>query len=68
MDFGKNLRKARENAQMTQVELAKNAGVSQSTLAQIERGSKPLSLPLAVELTKILGVTVAWLVGESQED
>ena len=54
MSIGDNLKKKREEAGMTQVELAKRVGVSFPMISQIERGTKSLSLPLAKAVTEVL--------------
>lgn len=38
--IGPTIRKARENSEMTQAELARNAGVSISYISMIERGER----------------------------
>lgn len=53
-NIGENVRLHRENAKLTQDELSAMIGVNRSMLAQIERGSKSLSLPLAVDLAEAL--------------
>lgn len=59
-----NTRKA---AGMTQSQLAAKAGLSQSTVAQIETG-RNLGTKFAVELAQALGVTVDWLLTGMQSD
>ena len=51
----------RERRQLTQTELAKNANVSQSTIAQIESGRKDPSLSTLIKLAKALDCHVAVL-------
>lgn len=58
MSIGENVRLHRENAKLTQDELSAMIGVSRSMLAQIERGSKSLSLPLAVDLAEALNCQI----------
>jgi putative transcriptional regulator len=54
-----NLRTARRLKDITQVELAKLAGVDQTTISDIERGkSKNPSLETARKIADALGVTV----------
>ncbi|MDD6489156.1 MAG: helix-turn-helix transcriptional regulator [Clostridia bacterium] len=45
--IGKNLQDLRKKAGYTQEELAEKVGIGRSMLAQIERGTKTISLPLA---------------------
>lgn len=66
MNYGENLRKARENAQLTQEKLADRVGIARSMVAQIERGTKNMTLSLAAQIAKELGVTVAFLAGEEE--
>ena len=51
----------RQRRNLTQVELGKAANVSQSTIAQIERGSKEPSLTTLTKLAKALDVHLAVL-------
>ena len=50
------LKDLRENANLTQVELAEKAGVTQSTIAMIENGTNKPRVPLAKRLGEILNV------------
>lgn len=58
MNIGENTKKIRLEAGLTQEELAKKVGVGRSMLAQIERGTKTLSLPLAIDLADALECSV----------
>ena len=51
----------RERRNLTQVELAKTADVSQSTIAQIESGRKDPSLSTLIKLAKALDCHIAIL-------
>ena len=53
--FGIRLRKAREQKSLTQVELAKNLGISQSAVAQWELGRSFPAPAMASRLQKLLG-------------
>lgn len=58
-DFGKRLKEARKTAKLTQVQLAKAAGIGQSTLAELEKtgyGSARVA-----NLAEACGVSVMWL-------
>lgn len=55
------LRKRRD---MTQIELAKKAKLSQSTIAQIEKGKKDPSMATVQNLAKALDVHIAVLFAE----
>lgn len=54
MSIGENLKRIRESRNITQVELAETVGVASPMICQIERGSRALSLPLALEIAKVL--------------
>ena len=58
MNIGENVKAKRKAAGLSQPELAKLVNVSTSMICQIERGSKTLTLPLAVELADILSCDV----------
>ena len=64
--FGVRLKQARKDANLTQKELARKAGISQTTISDIEgeRNASSSEIPL---LASILGVEALWLqlgVGE----
>lgn len=54
MSIGENIKRLRESCNLTQSELAELVGVTQSMIAQVERGSKTLSVPLGQEIAKAL--------------
>lgn len=54
--IGKNLKKLRQEKQLTQAELAKKAGINTNYYARIERGEETPSLDTLKKLTKILKV------------
>ena len=56
------LKREREKKKLSQAELARLTGVSQSMIAQIERGTKQLSCPLAKDIAKALGIDAAVFV------
>jgi XRE family transcriptional regulator, fatty acid utilization regulator len=53
---GVRLRGLRETRAMTQVDLARALEISPSYLNQIEHGSRPLTVPVLLRLTEVLGV------------
>ena len=59
--LGQNLRTARKAAKLTQTQLAKRAGVSCTTVSDIERGRNQSSKDL-YELAQALKVSVEWLM------
>lgn len=58
MSIGGNLKRLREGKGLTQEGLAKRVGISQTMVAQVERGSKTLTLPTADAVCKALGCTL----------
>lgn len=56
------VRKAREKANLTQVDLAQKAGLSQSYLSQIEKGVRTPGIHKLTALAAALGVKVAKLI------
>lgn len=58
MAIGENLARIRTGAGLTQRELAERVSVSCGMIAQLERGTKTLSLPLALALAEELECSV----------
>ena len=54
MSIGTNTRKLRTSEGLTLEALANKVGIGKSMLCQIERGTKTMSLPIAVEISKAL--------------
>jgi len=54
MSIGENIKRLRKNKGYTQEQLAEMVGIRQCTLSQIERDTKPISLSLSYEITKVL--------------
>lgn len=64
-DFGKRLRAARKSAQLTQAQLAKRVGMSQSNLSELERDA--YGSGMTMQLATACGVNPAWLAtGDGQ--
>ena len=62
MNVGKQIRTIRESKGISQSELAKNAGISQPALCQIECGTKNPSLQIGAEIARLLECTVEELL------
>ena len=61
------LRDTREVAGITQVELAKTLGITQSHLSKMERGELRLDIIQTREICLALGTTLPRLVGELEK-
>ena len=61
-EFGKRLRKARQDAGLTKIELSEEMFVSPLTVKSWELGHRQPSLYNVCELAKILHVSVGYLV------
>ena len=64
MSYGERLRYLREQRGMTQEDLGEKLGVPKQRICQLERGDKPLTLPMTAEIAKILGVKMSAITGE----
>lgn len=62
MAFSENLKKARENKNMTQFELAQAVRISQPTVAQYEKGLILPTIVTGVSIADVLETTVENLV------
>ena len=58
----RKLKEARERLGMTQVEVAKRAGLSRQTYGNYESGKREPDIETLLRLSKVLGVTVDWLI------
>jgi transcriptional regulator with XRE-family HTH domain len=67
MAFAENVRKYRELKGMSQLVLANELGVVQSTIARYEMGMKLPNIITGVQLAKILGTTVEKLVEQEEQ-
>ena len=66
MPFAERLKELRKQANLTQVELAKQLGIGQSSYADWERGKKNPTQENLIRLAQILNVSVDYLVGNSE--
>lgn len=57
-EVGERLRRLREARDVTQVELAKHLGVTQSNVSEMERGIRTVTSHFAVKLAKTLRVSI----------
>ena len=64
-DFGRKIRKSRENLGLTQFELAEEVKISQNFLGDIERGIKLPSLETLIRLSNALKVSIDSLFSAS---
>ena len=48
----------RREKELTQIELARLVGISGGMIAMIERGTRQITLPLAVKFAEVFGCTV----------
>lgn len=62
-----NIRRKREEAGVTQAELATKVGVTQSMLCQIERGTKACSMPLGAEIARALGCKIEDILDDPED-
>jgi DNA-binding XRE family transcriptional regulator len=63
--FGENLRMARLAANLNQVELANQTGLTQQYLSAIEAGQKNVTLRTMMKLAKVLGQDVSTMLQRS---
>ncbi|GGK03112.1 XRE family transcriptional regulator [Pilimelia anulata] len=57
---GNRLRRLREERGLSQVDLARQLGISPSYLNQIEHDSRPLTVPVLIRITEVFGVDTAY--------
>lgn len=62
--FAQRLRQRREELNLTQKQVAEGCGVDRTTIFFYEKGTREPYLDVAIGLTKVLKVTLAWLAGQ----
>ncbi|PTH60468.1 XRE family transcriptional regulator [Staphylococcus arlettae] len=67
MTFGDNLKDVRRKRRLSQHELAKHVGLSQSYICDLERNRKNVSIYVVAHLAKQLGVPVSVLFNDDTE-
>ena len=67
MEFSERLKTLRKEAGLTQVDVASKLGISQPAYASWERGVKKPTQENLVKLSKILYVSVDYLLGNTEE-
>ena len=68
MSVADNIVKLRKKRGLTQLELSKKVGVSQSMIAQIERGTKVPALTLGKAIADVLGCSIDALVTDLEKE
>jgi transcriptional regulator with XRE-family HTH domain len=66
--FGKKLRECREAKGLSQKELAKLLSTSYSVIGKYERDEMQPSIEAAKKIAKLVGTTVGYLLGETDEE
>lgn len=66
MEFSERLKKLRKDAGFTQVDIASKLGISQQAYASWERGVKKPTQENLMKLSKILYVSVDYLLGNTE--
>ena len=66
--LGERIHLARRRSGLSQVELATRADISPTTLNRVELGRQKLYAETLVTLAQILGVSVDYLVGMTEDD
>lgn len=64
MTFGENLKRIRKEMKLTQAEMAKEIGISQSYIADIERNRKNISLAVVLRIAEGLNISVNELIND----
>lgn len=61
-EFGKRLRSARKNRDLTQEQLAEKLDISQKHYSEIERGLAGVSVNILIQISKTLNVSIDYLL------
>jgi transcriptional regulator with XRE-family HTH domain len=66
--YAARLRLARENAGLSQGQVAKILGLHRPSISEAEAGRRKVSTEELVELARIYGVSISWLAGTETKD
>ena len=64
VSIGENIKRLRENRNLTQIQLGEMINVTQSMIAQLERGTRTLTIPFGMDIAKVLGCKFDELIAE----
>lgn len=64
-EIGANIRKQRQNADMTQEDLASRVGVTSQYISQVERAEKNVSLNVLIQIANVLNIDINLLLGRN---
>jgi transcriptional regulator with XRE-family HTH domain len=64
-EIGQRVSNARNNKNLSQLELSEELGIAQSSLSRFETGLGPISLEKAIQLCNLLDKPLSWLVGDN---
>lgn len=64
MDFSARIRQLREAAGLSQNELARRAGIAQSSLSYLESGAKSPNVETLLRICQALGITLSEFLGD----
>lgn len=67
MSFGANLKKIRQDSNLTQEDLARKINTSRSNIANYENNKNMPSVDILEKLSEALNCSVDYLLGKSQE-
>jgi transcriptional regulator with XRE-family HTH domain len=68
MSFGSRLLQARKKKGISQEELASKLGTKGPAIGRYERDEMKPSIEVASKVAKLLGVSLDWLVGNTEEE
>lgn len=66
--FAENIKKFREKCKISQEELARRTGISQSAISLYEKGEITPKIAIADKLANALGVTIEQLLKEDENE
>ncbi len=66
MSIGANLKRFRMDRGLSQKQVADAVGVSQSMIAQIERGTKSMTIELGSDIALVLGIQIGQLLEDNE--
>ena len=64
MSIGENIKRLREDKNLTQIQLGEMINVTQSMIAQLERGTRTLTVPMGKAIAQALNCKFDDLIAE----